>query len=137
MGEKESTRTEFTVGFGLTFNNYYANFPSKTTDLVDDFIEHFEQYGFLGWKGKISPSDRVPLNNPNRQALIAKAEKFNLWHVHIGDPHWQTPFHGKYLTSDWVLHFSKISNYHIVLLELDSHNPLTLPSDKICEEGEV
>lgn len=135
MGEKESGKIKYQVGFGKTFNKYYSTaFPENTLDLIDDFIEHYEEHGFTGWKGKIGPSNKVPENYPNRNSLIAKANKYNLWHVHIGDPRWNPTPHGKYLTSDWVLQFKRVDRYKIVLLELGWHNPLLLPSDDICEE---
>lgn len=135
MGEKESAKIEYRVAFGKTFNKYYNDsFPETTLDLIDDFIDHYEVHGFSGWIGKIAPSNRVPESYKNRDALIAKANKFKLWHVHIGDPKWNPTPHGKYLTSDWVLHFKRLDNYKLVLLELGWHNPMLLPSDDICTE---
>ena len=135
MGEKESAKIEYQVAFGKTFNKYYSqSYPKSTLDLIDDFIDHYEEHGLRGWKGKISPSNRVPENYENRSVLIAKADKHNLWHVHIGDPKWNPTPHGQYLTSDWVLQFKRVNNYKIVLLELGWHNPLLLPSNDICEE---
>lgn len=135
MGEKESGKINYQVALGKTFNKYYLErYPSKTVNLIDDFIDHFEENGFYGWKGKIGPSNKVPENYENRDELIAKANKFNLWHVHIGDPCWHATLHGKYLTSDWVLTFKKINNYKIGLLELSWHDPMLLPSDEICNE---
>lgn len=135
MGEKESRKIEYEIDFGKTFNLHFAErFPSKTVNLIDDFIEYYEDNGLVGWKGKVSPSNRVPENNPDRYALIAKANRFNLWHAHIGDPKWNSTPHGRYFTSDWVLHFKKINQYKIVLLELGWHNPFLLPSDDICKE---
>ncbi|WP_228258836.1 hypothetical protein [Acinetobacter ihumii] len=136
MGEeKPQNKINYTVEFGATFNLYYSErYSSKTLDKIDDFIEHYEKFGLKDWKGKISPSDRVPDTYPNQQNLIAKAKKYNLWHVHIGEPKWQRPLHDQYLVSEWVLHFQKINNYHIKLLELSWHNPMELPSDEMINE---
>lgn len=135
MGEKKPKQIKYTVAFGKTFNKYYTeSFSDKTLNLIDDFIEHFEENGFKKWKGKISPSNRVPETYEDRQKLIDKADKYCLWHVHIGDPKWNPTPHGKYFTSEWVLQFKKVGKYKIVLLELGWHNPFLLPSDDICKE---
>lgn len=134
MGEKKSKQIVYEVAFGKTFNNYYAkSYSEKTLDLIDDFLDHYEVYGLGGWKGKISPSNRVPLNYENRNELIKKANHYNLWHVHIGDPQWEVPSHGKFLTSEWVIQFRRLG-HKIVLLELSWHNPMYLPNDEILEE---
>ncbi|OCH01504.1 hypothetical protein A6D98_03025 [Aliivibrio fischeri] len=130
-----SNKTKGIVDFGDTFLKYYTDsFSDTTVGKVDDFIEHVEANGLSGWVGKVSPSNRVPENYADREAIIDKANKYSLWHAHIGDPCFKDTWHKNYKVSDWVIHFQKISNYHIKLLELDYHNPMTLPSEKILEE---
>ena len=123
--------------FGTTFLSYYSGrFSVTTVDKIDDFIEHFESKGLWGWKGKLGPSSKVPTAAQNRVLIVAKARKYGLWHVHIGDPHFSDTWHGNYCVSDWVLHFQKISVNHIKLLELGFHNPMELPSEAlILEKG--
>lgn len=138
MGKKKSGQIEYQVAFGKTFNYYYNKIYSETTlDLIDDFIEHYEEHGFTGWKGKVAQSNRVPDSYADQAALIAKANKYKLWHVHIGAPKWIKSRYGQYYTSEWVLHFKRESKYKIVLLDLGWHNPMLLPSDDICEEETV
>ena len=136
MGEKNAEhKIKYTVEFGKTFTLYYSErYSKKTIDKIDDFIEHYEEFGLSQWKGKISPSDRVPETYADRTVRIQKAQTHNLWHVHIGEPNWKESFHGKYLVSDWVLHFKKIDNYTIMLLELSCHDPMELPSDELLTE---
>ncbi|WP_277561371.1 hypothetical protein [Acinetobacter beijerinckii] len=139
MGEEKSNQVEqYTIAFGLTFNKYYAEntFPDTTMDLIDDFLDHYEAKGFKDWEGKVAPSNRVPENYTNRDALIKKANKYNIWHVHIGDPRWETPAHGKFKTSEWVLQLRRLGK-KIVLLELSWHNPMLLPNDEILEEDYI
>lgn len=127
-----------TVSFSETFNLYYTTrYSSKTVDKIDDFIEHFERYGLFGdkskgypaWVGKVAPSWNVPENYPDREAIEAHARANKLWHAHLGDPVFIDTFHGKYKVSDWVIHFQKMSDTHIKLLELGYHDPMKLPED--------
>lgn len=135
MGEKESKISlNYEVAFGETFNTYFLKYPENDKYLIIDFIMHYQEHGLKGWKGKCASSSRVPLNYPNRDEIIFKAEYYNLWHVHIGIPQWNKSRFGNYYVSDWVLHFKKNTDYKITLLELDSHNPMKLPSDEICKE---
>lgn len=126
------------VSFSETFNLYYTSrFSRQTVDKIDDFIEHFEKYNLFGdplknhpaWIGKVSPSWNVPDKYPNRELIEAKARANKLWHAHLGDPVFVDTFHGKYKVSDWVIHFQRLSDNHIKLLELGYHDPMTLPED--------
>ena len=136
MGEKHAEQQlKFSVEFGKTFTLYYnERYSQVTLDKIDDFIEHYEKFGLSNWKGKISPSDRVPNTYADRTDRIQKARTHQLWHVHIGEPNWKKSFHGKYLVSDWVLHFKKINSHSIKLLELSWHDPMELPSDELLKE---
>lgn len=136
MGEKKSKISlDYEVAFGKTFNTYFLErYPPKDVQLILDFIMHYREHGLYGWKGKYASSSRVPLHYPNREEIIHKAQYYHLWHVHIGIPTWVKSQFGNYYVSDWVLHFKRNSSYKITLLELDSHNPMKLPSDEICKE---
>ncbi len=133
MGKTKPTNsTPGIVDFGDTFNKYYnLRYSNATLDKIDDFIEHFEEHCFSNWIGKISPSYNVPETYKNRAKIIAHAKKHFLWHAHIGDPDFKNTPHGKYKVSDWVIHFKRKSNNHILLLELGYHNPMDLPSEDI------
>jgi len=133
------------VDFSVTFNLYYSSRYSDTTvDKIDDFIEHFELYGLFGnpakgepaWVGKVSPSWNLPASyvGEDKEHIISYAKQNKLWHAHIGDPEFTVTHHGKYQTSDWVIHFQKINDNHIKLLELGYHNPMSLPTKEIIDE---
>lgn len=121
-----------TVDFADTFLKYYDTRYSKTTiSRIDDFIEHVEANGVHNWVGKVSRSDNVPEQAEDRDKIISYAQQYNLWHAHIGDPDFDETEHGRYKVSDWVIHFQYFNNYHIKLLELDSHNPMSLPKQNM------
>ena len=127
------------VDFGTTFLEYYSErYSQKTVSRIDDFIDHFEQHGLFGppaWIGKVSPSYKVPEHYPDRAAIEQHARAYALWHAHIGDPVFIETAHGKYKVSDWVLHFQKISDHHIKLLELGYHNPMDLPDEDLIKRS--
>ena len=141
MGDKNCTQSsivtyaQYTVDFSDSFSTFYASLVEMPTrlnilDCIDEFIDHFEKNGLWGWKGKIAPSSRLPVNipEPKRSDLIAHAEANKLWHAHIGDPSFRDTGHG-YSVSDGVLHFQKLSSYSIKLLEVGYHRPMELPVD--------
>ncbi|MDS0956170.1 hypothetical protein [Enterobacter hormaechei] len=141
MGDKNGTQSsivtyaQYTVDFSDSFSTFYASLVKMPTrlnilDCIDEFIDHFEKNGLWGWKGKIAPSSRLPVNipEPKRSYLIAHAEANKLWHAHIGDPSFRDTGHG-YSVSDGVLHFQKLSSYSIKLLEVGYHRPMELPVD--------
>lgn len=131
----ENNKKQGTVDFGTTFLDYYSNRYSETTkDKIDDFIEHVVENGLYGWIGKVSPSNKVPNTYPDQQKIIARANEHKLWHAHIGEPCFKDSWNGNYKVSNWVIHFQKFNNWHIKLLELDYHNPMTLPSDTIINK---
>lgn len=132
-GTEDSGETRI-VEFGSTFLKYYnERFSANTVDKIDDFIDHFQQNGLWGWVGKLGPSNKVPLNVPDRDEIIAYAEKYSLWHAHIGEPCFEDTIHGRYKTSDWVLHFQRFNGNHIRLIELGYHRPMDLPSEALLQ----
>ncbi|MBE2163707.1 hypothetical protein IIQ43_04045 [Acinetobacter oleivorans] len=139
MGEEESKRDglksnspirrkSYTVNFSDEFNYLYNYVYSESKlDLIDDFIEHYEKHGLSGWKGKISSSANVPSYYKNHVERSEYARQFDLWHVHIGLPTWQSYTDIPYCTSDQVIHFQKHGRYEITLLTISTHNPMDLP----------
>lgn len=118
----------FKAEFSEEFNYFYSNvFSPEKLDLIDDFIDHYEVNGLYGWKGKISASWKVPDYYKDKDQRAKYAQKYNLWHVHIGLPTWKKVPNVPFLTSDHVLHFQKISKYKILLMTVSTHNPMDLP----------
>lgn len=124
----------FDVKFGETFQFHYDKvFSEEKLDLIDDYIDHFEEHGWGGWKGKISPSWKVPLNYHDAAERIAYAKKHNLYHVHFGLPSWTNSGYG-YSTSDQVIHFQKIDYHTLRFLSISTHNPMDLPTEDLINE---
>lgn len=122
----------YTVDYSESFLQYYDSLVDvgvvNQLDRIDDFVEHYENNGLSNWKGKISPSDRLPPDYPNRELIIQHARDNSLWHVHIGDPCFRASRTGKYQVSDGVLHFQKNSSYAIKIISVSYHDPMELPS---------
>lgn len=78
-------------------------------------------------KGKLVSSDNVPTSDPEWLKKVKYAQQHNLHHYHIGIPFYQDSGKG-YCTSEYVLHFQKISDTHIKLVDLSYHPPMQLPT---------
>lgn len=103
------------------FQKEFDNYPPDQQDLVLDFVDIVEEYGLSDFdklEGKLSPSYNT--DDPEKYDY---AFQNGLWHYHIGIPEYRVT-HGKYKTSDWVLHFQWFKNKQsneIWLLDLYSH----------------
>lgn len=125
---------EYSVDYSESFLKYYDAAAQtgliNQLDCIDDFIDHFCDKGLGGWRGKVSPSTRLPENYPDRDVVIKYAETHQLWHVHIGDPHFEKSQYGNYLVSDGVLHFQRKSPYLIKIISVSYHKPMELPDEE-------
>lgn len=118
------------VEFSAHFTTVFETLTTDEKFLIRDFVKHFRNNGLRGFKGKIGPSDNVPHADPDRARKIWFANHHKLWHVHIGHPNWnpcKNPL-ASYRTSDWVVHFQKLSDSHIAIVDYNSHNPMALPA---------
>lgn len=111
----------YTVDFLPKFAQEFQNFPVEHQNKVLDFVERFMQHGlhdFTLYEGKIAPSwVKDDIRNPNY--YYAKGN--HLWHYHIGIPDYIRR-HGKYLTSDVVLHFQWSGRgNHICIVDMYDH----------------
>ncbi|WP_341985848.1 hypothetical protein [Morganella morganii] len=110
-----------TWGFSTKFANEFKQFPQDQQDKVLDFIDVYEEKGlsdFSCYEGKISNSWRG-LEETDARYVYARDNK--LWHYHIGIPVFRSQ-HGKYKTSDWVLHFQwEREENSIVLVDMYKH----------------
>lgn len=70
------------------------------------------------YQGKFSPSWKGL--NPNSDQFKYTYQN-KLWHYHLGLPEYTKSQFFEYYTSDWVLHFIKISNAEIILVDLYQH----------------
>jgi len=109
---------------------YRERLPPGDVDKIDDFTEHFVEYGFAGLPGKISPTWKVPGPDPDYEAKKRFAVENYLWHYHVGIPRYEPPrFPGNsYMTSDWVVHFQRFpGDTRIRLVDYDCHSPMHMP----------
>lgn len=113
------------VIFGRKFAEYFPNFPQADKEKIVAFVNHIENFGFNGLQGRNKSSDQVPTHNPNWSERVNYAQKYKLWHYHIGIPCYVQSEHGDYV-SEYVLHYIKENNY-IMLVDMSPHPPLQLP----------
>lgn len=96
--------TNYTWSFKNKFSQEFSNFPYDQQNKILDFVGVYESHGlsdFSKYEGKIAPSWSGLDENDLAHAY---AQANSLWHYHIGIPTY-TVRHGKYKTSDMVLHF--------------------------------
>lgn len=94
----------YTVRFNTKFAAEFANYPTPQQDAILTFAKNFQLHGlgdFNKFEGKVSPSwSGLSSSDP----VYIYTVKNHLWHYHVGIPTYRT-VHGKYKTSDVVLHF--------------------------------
>lgn len=94
----------YVVRYNTKFAVEFANYPEPQQFAVLNFANTFQNHGlsdFARYEGKISPSwSGLETTDP----VYVYTNQNNLWHYHIGIPNYRS-VHGKYKTSDVVLHF--------------------------------
>ena len=125
------------TSFVRLFSNLSDKPPVKHPQEIPDrmklanFIQTYLEYGwdpnFL--KGKNISSDNVPTQDPQWYQKVRYAQEHDLHHYHIGIPYYVDSGKG-YLTSEYVLHYKKISDTEIKLVDMDYHPPLELPKQE-------
>ena len=102
----------FSWSFNDLFANQFKNLSDKDQDCVLDFVETFEVHGlsdFTKYVGKITPSWKgLDTSVKEQKDVFEYAKANNLWHYHVGIPVY-VQVHGKYKTSEWVLHFQWVN----------------------------
>lgn len=116
------------VELGKEFARVFSNFPVGDQDKILDFIEHVEVHGFDGLEGKNVSSTNVDKDDPQFILKVQKARQYNLFHYHIGIPSYRVSPNG-YKTSEYVIHYRKISVNEIKIVDMSSHPPFQLPSN--------
>ena len=115
----------FTWGFKAKFADEFARLDDVQQDKVLDFTDLYEAHGladFSRYPGKVTPSWKgLATNHPDYAFTYTNC----LWHYHVGLPNYTPTIHGKYQTSDWVLHFQWkdwwMQGTHIDLVHLYQH----------------
>ena len=115
----------FTWNYKAKFADEFARLLPEQQNKVFDFTDIYEAHGlsdFSRYPGKVTPSWKgLDSSDPAYSFTYTNC----LWHYHVGLPSYKTAFHGKYLTSDWVLHFQwkdwQVQASHISLVDLYQH----------------
>jgi len=129
----------FTWNFKAKFADEFKRLPAAEQDKVIEFTDLYEAHGladFSKYPGKITQSWK---------GLDPAGDDYKftynncLWHYHIGLPKYNQSVSGKYLTSDWVLHFQWMyKGSHIALVDLYQHvgynGKFWLPKPEYLEE---
>lgn len=116
------------VEFGDDFGKKFKNFPKNDRFKIFEFIYHVENFGFVGLQGRNKSSDHVPTDDPNWSQKVTYAQRYQLWHYHIGIPNYQGTKQGD-LTSEYILHYRLLED-RIILVAMSTHPPFQLPSEQ-------
>lgn len=90
------------------------------------FVAHLKNFGFDSLEGCNKSSDNVPKDDPQWSIKVAYAQKYNLWHYHIGIPNYETSTKGDKV-SEYILHYIKGDDF-VKLVSISYHPPFELPS---------
>lgn len=71
------------VELGQLFSKEMKNFPIEDRLLINKFIIHIQQFGFVGLEGRNKNSDNVDKNDPHFSQKVKYAQDNALWHYHI------------------------------------------------------
>ncbi|WP_052110536.1 hypothetical protein [Pseudomonas plecoglossicida] len=120
------------VEYSPYFDRLYRGLSKGDLDKIDDFTEHFTDYGFVGLPGKLKPSWHVPGADREYETKKQFAVANYIWHYHVGIPYYQAAKDPKapYKVSDYVVHFQRFpGDMHIRLVDLDFH-PMRMPKQE-------
>lgn len=115
------------VAFSPLFKQGVKNYPKADQLKIGEFVEHLQNYGFAGLQGRNKSSDNVPTDDPNWAKKVAFAQKYSLWHYHIGIPSYTQASNGE-MTSEYVLHYQRFAE-KIIIVAMSPHPPFELPSE--------
>jgi hypothetical protein len=115
----------FSWDFKARFADEFERLREDQQDRVLDFTDLYEAHGlgdFSRYPGKITPSWKgLAQTDPDYQYTFDNC----LWHYHVGLPTYKQSVSGRYMTSDWVLHFQwnawQTQGTHISLVDLYQH----------------
>lgn len=114
------------VFFGELFAQQIINFPIVDQLKIRQFEKHVKQFGLTNLKGRNKSSDNVPTEDPNWRDKVAYAQKYQLWHYHIGIPDYSLANNGD-LVSEYLLHYI-LGDDFIKIVDLSPHPPFVLPN---------
>jgi hypothetical protein len=118
-----------TVSLGDEFRKAFKNYPEQDRIKIYDFIRHVQNIGFEGLHGRNKSSDNVDKNDPYFREKVRYAIDNKLYHYHIGIPEYKnSPVGDK--TSEYVLHYILVNDNEIRIVDMDSHPPFKMPTQK-------
>lgn len=115
------------------FKVKFPNFPKADKEKILTFISHVKQHGLDGLQGRNKSSDNVPTDDPNWSKKVAFAQKYQLWHYHIGIPNYAIANNGEQV-SEYILHYQRFDN-EIRLVAMSYHPPFELPNENLLIES--
>lgn len=117
----------FNIEYSIDFINKIKLVSDEELHLIGNFIASFKEAGFEVLPGRNKPSTGVSKNYIGRVQLIQYALKNKLWHYHVGFQFYnKKKVYGDW-TSEYVVHYQKISSKSIRLVAYDSHPPFRMP----------
>lgn len=114
------------VVFGSWLDEHFEDFDEPIQLAVADFVVHVQSHGLKGLKGRNKSSIPPSPHTKKEQRRHAFAQKYCLWHYHLGVPCYVQQAGGE-LTSEYVLHYSYYQDM-IVLIDIGTHPPFELPN---------
>lgn len=117
----------FNVEYSQNFLDKAKKISDEELQLIGNFIAGFKKTGFDVLPGRNKPSTGVSRNYVGRVKLIQFALRHKLWHYHIGFRFFDKNKEFGDWTSEYVVHYQKISSASIRLVAYDSHPPFRMP----------
>lgn len=118
------------VDFSPQFLRQLDKMDIQSQDIIADFVNHVEKYGLNGLKGRNKSSAPINPHTKRERANFAYAQKYCLWHYHIGIPCY-VGSDGD-MTSEYILHYQRFDD-EIVLIALLPHPPFNLPNEQTLQ----
>lgn len=87
-----------------------------------DFVKHVESNGLEGLSGLNKPSSEVGTNDRAYLAKVKYTTDNNLFHYHLGVPHYEKMKGFGFYTSEWVVHYMKINDNVIKCVHVNAHS---------------
>ena len=134
---------DYELEIAAIFERKVKHFAIAEKRKVRRFIETFlnsglngiDNYLIQGYKVRNKNSDNVDTNDSDFIKKVNHALSLKLWHYHAGfyNLNNEYPIDNGYklsekndLVSQWLIHYQKLSDSHIVLLDIMPHPPLNL-----------
>lgn len=115
------------VEMSVAFQTKLKHFLKADKEKIFKFVQYVHEHGLEGLEGRNKSSAEVPTDDPNWLAKVQFAQKYQLWHYHIGIPHYETAKNGEKV-SEYILHYIRQDD-KIKLVAMSYHPPFELPNE--------